>query len=56
MHRPAHGQPQSVEIILASSAVSILDCTSILGSTLYSPRVVRGIDPEKAGNGWGHQH
>ena len=50
MHRPAHGQPQSVEIILASSAVSILDCTNILGSTLYWPRVVRGIDTEKAGN------
>ena len=34
MHRPAHGQSQSVEIILASSAVNILDCTSTLGSTL----------------------
>ena len=54
MHRLTHGQP--VDIILDSSAVSILDCTSMLGSTLYWPRVVRGIDTEKAGNGWGHQH
>ena len=46
--RATHWQPQSVDTMLASPAVSILDCVSIPVAILFGRGVVGGINTEKS--------